>query len=101
MHAFHTNVDAFRRNFMHAFHTNVDAFRRNLKLMRAHSLVTMVTSVAIFSASTLKEISFWKEFFAKWRKFKGNKFWRKCEGNSRRIKEIWRKKQNFAKIGNI
>jgi hypothetical protein len=47
MHAFHTNVDAFRRNFMHAFHTNVDAFRRNLKLMRAHSLVTMVTSVAI------------------------------------------------------
>jgi histone acetyltransferase (RNA polymerase elongator complex component) len=47
MHAFHTNVDAFRRNFMHAFHTNVDAFLRNLKLMRAHSLVTMVTSVAI------------------------------------------------------
>jgi hypothetical protein len=47
MHAFHTNVDAFRRNFMHAFHTNVDAFRRNLKLMRAHSLVTMVTAVAI------------------------------------------------------
>ena len=47
MHAFHTNVDAFRRNFMHAFHTNVDAFRRNLKLMRAHSLVTMVTPVAI------------------------------------------------------
>ena len=47
IHAFHTNVDAFRRNFMLAFHTNVDAFRRNLKLMRAHSLVTMVTSVAI------------------------------------------------------
>jgi hypothetical protein len=53
------------------------------------------------SASTLKEISFWKEIFAKWRKFEGNKFWRKCEGNSRRTKEIWRKKQNFAKIGNI
>ena len=52
MHAFliHTNVDAFRRNVMHAFHTNVDAFRRNLKLMRAHSLVTMVTSVAILYA---------------------------------------------------
>ena len=47
IHAFRTNVDAFRRNFMHSFHTNVDAFRRNLKLMRAHSLVTMVTSVAI------------------------------------------------------
>ena len=47
MHAFHTNVDAFRRNIMHAFHTNVDAFRRNLKLMRAHSLVNMVTAVAI------------------------------------------------------
>jgi hypothetical protein len=46
MHAFHTNVDAFRRNFMHAFHTNVDAFRRNLKLMRAHSLVTMVTAIS-------------------------------------------------------
>jgi histone acetyltransferase (RNA polymerase elongator complex component) len=46
-HAFHTNVDAFRRNIMHAFHTNVDAFRRNLKLMRAHSLVNMVTAVAI------------------------------------------------------
>ena len=49
MHAFHTNVDAFRRNFMHAFHTNVDAFRRNLKLMRAHSLVTMVTSVLYYA----------------------------------------------------
>ena len=47
MHAFHTNVDAFRRNFMYAFHTNLDAFRRNLKLMPAHSLVTMVTAVAI------------------------------------------------------
>jgi hypothetical protein len=41
------------------------------------------------SASTLKEISFWKEIFAKWRKFEGNKFWGKCEGNSRRTKEIW------------
>ena len=48
-HAFHTNVDAFRRNFMHAFHTNVDAFRRNLKLMRAHSLVTMVTAVLYYA----------------------------------------------------
>jgi hypothetical protein len=47
IHAFHTNVDAFRRNIMHAFHTNVDVFRRNLKLMRAHSLVTMVTAVVI------------------------------------------------------
>ena len=44
------NVDAFHRNFMHAFHTNVDAFRRNLKLMRAHSLVTMVTSVELYYA---------------------------------------------------
>ena len=44
---FRTNVDAFHRTFMHAIHTNVDAFRRYLKLMRAHSLVTMVTSVAI------------------------------------------------------
>ena len=44
------------------------------------------------SASTLKEISFWKEIFARWRKFEGNKFWGKYEGNSRRRKEIWRKK---------
>ena len=64
IHAFHTNVDAFRRNlyarlpykcsafrrnFMHAFHTNVDAFRRNPKLMRAHSLVTMVTAVLYYA----------------------------------------------------
>ena len=55
MHAFHTNVDAFRRNFMHAFHTNVDAFRRNLKLMRAHSLVTMVTPVAICQAASCEQ----------------------------------------------
>jgi hypothetical protein len=47
--AFRTNVDFFRRNFMHAFHTNVDAFRRNLKLMRAHSLVTMVTAVLYYA----------------------------------------------------
>jgi hypothetical protein len=49
IHAFHTNEDAFRRNVMHAFHTNVDAFRRNLKLMHAHSLVTMVTAVLYYA----------------------------------------------------
>jgi hypothetical protein len=35
-------------NFVHAFDTNVDACRWKLKLMRAHSLLTKVTSVELY-----------------------------------------------------
>jgi hypothetical protein len=50
--AFRTNVDAFHSNFVHAFDTNVDACRWNLKLMRAHSLLTKVTSVELYYAKS-------------------------------------------------
>ena len=49
---FRTNVDSFHSNFVHAFHTNVDACRWNLKLMRAHSLLTKVTSVELYYAKS-------------------------------------------------
>ena len=67
------------------------------KINRIIALLRRIKRYLPLSASILKEISFWKDFFGKWRKFEGKKNWRKFEGNLYILK-IMRKKPKSRHI---